>query len=1538
VLGDSGCPAPGTGPAAEPDPFAASQPSQTMAMQVGNPIHVATGNKYQREVDLQLPALGLSFVRHYNSRSRRDGAMGHGWRHAFETTLKEAGDVVRIWQADGRRIDFAPIARQGSARKFRAVQHADGQLLADAGGYEWHAQDGRVLSFDRQRVLRRIRAADGRTLHLVRDRHDRLIALRGASGGQALRLDYDRRGRLIAVRDAAGNSAAYDHDGRGNLVRARRADGTERTYHYEDPQDPHNLTGISVGQAGAPPTRLRTWAYDGADRGIASQAHDSAQHVQLDYASDHTRVTAQDGRSSIYRLAQQSGLPVVSRIDGPACDPCSAAAGGGDVHYRYNAALQLTEVLHAKGGGLRYAYDRQGRWVSVSMRTPAGEWIEQAGLSYRADSEQVTELSRPSVRPGHLRRLVLAYDADHRPVRVTEHGFAPDGEGGWQAITRTQHFAFGAQGRLSSIDGWREGKADLTRLQWLADGSARTTFADGGFLAVLMQDASGRPTRIQTESGPAIDLAYDATGQLRSARRGERIVHFDAARAAAPSSTGSVGPLPEHAMHSMTVTTRAVGGASQAHALDRFIDANGHVTRIWYDDFGRRVREDSPDRGTRRYAYTGDALLTTLTDPNAHVARFEHDAGGRLLRSSIDGVQTRYVWKGQGLAARPERVDGGDQQERSEYDAAGRLIRQEIRIGNTAQVRRHHYDAHGRRIGTILPDGRALTFRYHRDGSLFSIGHLENGKEVPIVTGIDHASAKARGAAMSGWTAFNGIATRWMHEDGKLVGLRIAHLHDFRYRYAGDGARKKIVAIDDGHRPQQRFRYDALGRLDFALTPDALYGYAYDANGTPTRITINGQNIKLGTEAGSNRVADVRADAPPWHAPLRASFAADLSSAPVALHLERRLDHQAGGEATRLGELRIAWNANGQPARIWRGESLIAEYRYNARAERIEKTRYLLRGEGQGSREQTPPQPVTTRYLYEGGRLAAEMAADGTVIRQYLYLGGHPVAILQGRETFAVHCNHLGAPIAVTDATQRVVWRARYAPFGHAQVAQDPDGDGRPFILHLRLPGQYEDEETGLHYNHHRYYDPLIGRYLSPDPLGLLAGPNPYAYAGNDPMNFIDPTGLLLFAFDGTGNHDRLDEGKGDITNVVRFRDSYLPDSYTDLYGQTHVEELPTEMGTNYYYITGAGTRDQRSGIEGGTFDPGTGTSMLDRIAYLANDFFDYLDWHKRNNTPTHLLNIDIVGFSRGAAQARIFANILGSFLDDDDYFQMTSNGSRVVFTTGKAKAARDYLNSSCLSISMRFLGLWDTVPHYEIDQNNDIRQLPMEIHPYVDNVAHAVAALEEREQFRAISIHHNPEVRNVSTLSAVPDTAKPRTRLELGFIGAHADIGGGYAEGDLSDVAFLWMVKNAKDAGVRINDRLINNRDWDVVTVPALHSSVGVQPTWIPNGFDPGRHFAYLDDESSMEQTAWRGYGMNYNLARSDDYYDERYTTIGTAGKLKGYDNDYDDDDDEVSNRTLVGLVNGRKYSAWLSQNYGIQVEINQSGLKDGYPPPTRP
>ena len=106
-----------------------------------------------------------------------------------------------------------------------------------------------------------------------------------------------------------------------------------------------------------------------------------------------------------------------------------------------------------------------------------------------------------------------------------------------------------------------------------------------------------------------------------------------------------------------------------------------------------------------------------------------------------------------------------------------------------------------------------------------------------------------------------------------------------------------------------------------------------------------------------------------------------------------------------------------------------------------------------------------------------------------------------GAGTYWFINDHLGAPRAVINDSGQTVWKAAYLPFGKAEVLVDTIENN------FRLPGQYYDAETGLHYNMFRYYDPDTGRYITADPVGLNGGLNLFAYAGGDPVNAIDLDG-----------------------------------------------------------------------------------------------------------------------------------------------------------------------------------------------------------------------------------------------------------------------------------------------------------------------------------------------------------------------------------------------------------------------------------------------
>ena len=115
---------------------------------------------------------------------------------------------------------------------------------------------------------------------------------------------------------------------------------------------------------------------------------------------------------------------------------------------------------------------------------------------------------------------------------------------------------------------------------------------------------------------------------------------------------------------------------------------------------------------------------------------------------------------------------------------------------------------------------------------------------------------------------------------------------------------------------------------------------------------------------------------------------------------------------------------------------------------------------------------------------------------------------LNETKVYSIHTDHLGTPKAITNKNQETVWQIDLDTFGETKSIQSKDN----FQFNLRFAGQYFDQESGYHYNYHRYYDPKVGRYLTSDPIGLNGGSlNTYAYVDNEIWGLVDPSGLLSY-------------------------------------------------------------------------------------------------------------------------------------------------------------------------------------------------------------------------------------------------------------------------------------------------------------------------------------------------------------------------------------------------------------------------------------------
>ena len=671
-------------------------------------------------------------------------------------------------------------------------------------------------------------------------------------------------------------------------------------------------------------------------------------------------------------------------------------------------------------------------------------------------------------------------------------------------------------------------------------------------------------------------------------------------------------------------------------------------------------------------------------------------------------------------------------------------------------------------------------------------------------------------------------------------------LLDHRYLWDLEGN----LLLQEANDGTSTYAYDAQNRLVASAT-------ALKANWTPPVLSVSryaydgaGNRLLSQQNIGSQDELTAATHAARYAPGSQRWLGDTATAAPV---------YDPTGQPIATGTRNYRWDAAGQLREVHMGNKVLARYRYDHRGLRV--------GKETGG--------TLHHYLYEDRKLRAELSADGTIARQYVYLADQVVAVIdcenaalaqRPRAPFAqavtdlgtvvagwfsrkdttayLHTNHLGAVEAATDREGKLLWRAAYHPYGKLASLSAQRG----FQLNLRLPGQYLDAETGLHYNDRRYYDPELGRYLTPDPIGLQGGANSYAYVDGNPLKYVDPSGLILFAFDGTGN-SATPGASASLSNVRKIYQAY-----------------DEKLNGRKFYITGIGTTDINMSYEGNVAN---GDGFDQRVALG----FKFLDEFIDSDTKSDLIDIDVVGFSRGAAEARVWLNLLVKKIPKGQY--TSKNGK-----------------TRCLNL--RFEGLFDTVSHRGY-LNGDDAKYDFGIPAAVRHAAHAVALNEYRGGAMNFDLR--------SILGAQQSSSA--NRIEQAFVGAHSDIGGGYATGDLSDVALMWMLNQARQQGIKIEDQLVKDSGWNVVTLPILHDSSNNAfqvPRLAPN-YD-NRQIVYTGGKAVevLDNTRISGYSIADTKALVR-YYNRACGLPGSPA---------------------VGLVDMAKYSEW-TKKFGVAIAFQQ-------------
>lgn len=1357
----------------------------------------------------------------------------------------------------------------------------------------------------------------------------RLLDVRGPGchqcGETNVRYAYDGMGRLVETTwldhsgfPIAGLTNALDTAGRTiQITRITYHDGKQKSkkwlarYEYDDQQTMPRLIARPSVVAG----HQTNSAFSYNEKGQLQELRETGWSPGIAPAAIATMIE----RTIRYHYKSINGRSVLVEIDGPLANAKDGSHDDADIFRAIwdDAGNYISKVITPGDVSTTLDYDSAGRMVKVT-----DDENKSTTFSYNARGQLV------SSRTGSITQSMRYDPGGH----LVETG---DGEGD----------AYKAN--------FRSGLDNAGRTTWQASalGILRSHRYDteDHLLETVLQAAGFRGIE---------SYDYDDLGRLvatTDADRGTRHIHWND-RNLVDRLTDRLGREKHYDYDDGGLPTRITDAANSLQAkfqntATRFehddsgreaaiIAPNNGITRVVRDDFGRAIAITSPDSGTVTRTFAASGQLVASTDANGNRANYEWDSMGRVVRQTINSVktvdstkanlETRWRYDRHRLL----EVRHPDQSERYRYDQNGYLSCREtiLRLENgtyTHSFTQYIHGANGQLESMSLPDGSFIDFQRDKQGQVVAL-QLRQIRTPwlqwllpvkPVVRALERDIG-----GIKSYIYGNGIEAHFQRSmEGALT--RIAYLRPNQGNSKesivnvlsiplGIGSAQAAAETESppkaGLQPlgairmppdtrallDDRFLWDAEGNLLYTQSKSVHRYYAYDALdrliassrtasdttdqgslSTPpefARYFYDGTGNRILTQEASSAQTDLTSNTEKLQY-------ADGKSQLQGLTVETHVDYDAVGQPTNIGTNSYEWDALGKLISVRQSNKTKANYRYNFRGERI--------GKSVGGRQ--------THYLYENRFLSSELDQRGKILRQYLYLADQPIAIIDTREGIPLddgmqsgwadiahdvrtlwteffgdekfisylHNDHLGAPVLATDSNGHPIWHAVHNGFGYrynTEVREDSKGKKSlaKFRLNLRLPGQYEDEETGLYYNDHRYYDPRRGRYLTPDPLGLKGGINVYAYTAGNPLKYVDPSGLILFAFDGTGNSDPAAPSDS-ISNVRKFYEAYT--------GVDHEDK---------FYITGIGTTNEDMHFKGSIYD-GTGFDQRVRLG------FDFLNNLINSDQGTSMLDIDVVGFSRGAAEARVWTAQLTAALVNGAY--KTNIGK-----------------SRCLEL--RFEGLWDSVSHLGYLNRGYLSttepNYDFSIPASIKYVAQAVALNEYRGGAA------NFDFRSINGSEVRPSD----NRIERGFIGSHSDIGGGYGTGDLSDVALMWMVSQAKTAGLSpfLSDSLIHRNGWDVVSSPIVHDKSGYQtdPAGQPTSTD--RLVAFNDGKTIPFSNATFS-GMNRKDTSAFISYLPTFCDMGVGGK--------------AGENPEVGNVNMSDYSHWLKLNYGMDIGFDQNG-----------
>ena len=530
-------------------------------------------------------------------------------------------------------------------------------------------------------------------------------------------------------------------------------------------------------------------------------------------------------------------------------------------------------------------------------------------------------------------------------------------------------------------------------------------------------------------------------------------------------------------------STDAMGGSItyKYNAGGKCIEVSGPrtVTQIEYDKHGNRTKLIDPDLGTIEYTYTPYGELATQRDLEGTTS-YECDKLGRVTKEKRQDFTYTYIYDTDWKGALSEAECSNGIRRKTGYDQYGRTSSVTETVWDKDYTTRNTYDGLNRLVGIEYPSGIRVHNNYTDNGYLSSVCSGDDGK-VFWTAGARNASGKLLAEAFG-----NGVTVKNTYDMlGRLTDVQADGMFSRSYAYDFNG---NLAGRSDGLRSMaESFGYDALDRL-VSVSDNAGHSQTmkYDGAGNLTYKTGLGS---ISYVTGTNRIGSVKGE----------TFVLPA------------FDNVTYTSFNKICSLRR--NTSETPLHYY---NLSIDYGVD-KEKKTETTSYFMGGCGQNF--DSHYSDVKTR-IYVNELYNEEITKENGKGINYIYADGKPVAIYEvadGKDgkTLYLHHDNLGSVMAYSNENGTLGEELSYDAWGRRRKADTWDY----FTLSNDSISEYDAGFTG--HDHidmfdlvnmdGRMYDPLTGRFMSPDPIVQMPeytqSLNRYAYCMNNPLSLTDPTG-----------------------------------------------------------------------------------------------------------------------------------------------------------------------------------------------------------------------------------------------------------------------------------------------------------------------------------------------------------------------------------------------------------------------------------------------